>query len=193
MSGDDPKNGAAEDVAILIPDVDLQVRDPDTGEPVAVTVREYRFLESLGAKAEAQPLFAAMATLADTAGEAPASRSSPRSSRSTPISGSRSSPGRPARTPPGSPGCRPSTASASAWRCGRRTGVFYPGRRDRDGQTPPGNPVLLSRVLDELVRAGHGNGHRDVMERLTWRQIELFWRCAEERMAAAFGAKPKEG
>ena len=43
--------------------------------------------------------------------------------------------------------------------------------------------VPLARVFDALVRAGHGRGHEDVARRLTWRQIELFWREAERRDA----------
>ena len=38
----------------------------------------------------------------------------------------------------------------------------------------------LHRVLDTLVRAGHGHGHADLSERLTWRQIALFYRAATE-------------
>ena len=40
--------------------------------------------------------------------------------------------------------------------------------------------MALSRVLDTLVRAGHGCGHLDLSERLTWRQIVLFYRAATE-------------
>ena len=43
---------AAEDVA---------VRDPDSGEPVTLTVREFRFLESLQIHAEVRPLIEAIA------------------------------------------------------------------------------------------------------------------------------------
>ena len=43
-----------------------------------------------------------------------------------------------------------------------------------------GGPVALCRVLDTLVRAGHGRGHLDLSERLTWRQIVLFYRAATE-------------
>ena len=32
---------------VLVPDVDLDVRDPDSGEAVALTVREFRFREGL--------------------------------------------------------------------------------------------------------------------------------------------------
>ena len=39
---------------------------------------------------------------------------------------------------------------------------------------------LFARVLDELVRAGHGTGHADLAGRLTWRQIELFWKVRRE-------------
>jgi len=40
--------------------------------------------------------------------------------------------------------------------------------------------------MDELVRAGHGAGHMDVAMKLTWRQIEEFWKVAARRRAASF-------
>ena len=52
---------AAEDLAILFPDVDVAVRDPDTGETVDVTVRELRFLEGLRLSGPARPLIEAFA------------------------------------------------------------------------------------------------------------------------------------
>ncbi len=48
------------------------------------------------------------------------------------------------------------------------------------GEGREGEPVALYRVLDTLVRAGHGRGHLDLSERLTWRQIVLFYRAATE-------------
>ena len=48
------------------------------------------------------------------------------------------------------------------------------------GESTGGEPVPLYRVLDTLVRAGHGRGHLDLGERLTWRQIVLFYRAATE-------------
>ena len=50
------------------------------------------------------------------------------------------------------------------------------------GEGREGEPVALYRVLDTLVRAGHGRGHLDLSERLTWRQIVLFYRAATERV-----------
>ena len=61
-------NGAADgagDVEILFPDVDVEVRDPDTGEEVTVTVREYRFLEGLHAQTQARGLIAALVAVHD--------------------------------------------------------------------------------------------------------------------------------
>ena len=57
----------AEELAVLFPDVDCTVRDPDTGEPVKLTVRKYRFLEGLEMQVLARPL---IAVLADLIGEA---------------------------------------------------------------------------------------------------------------------------
>lgn len=56
---------AAEDLAVLFPDVDVTVRDPDTGEAVPLTVRELRFLEGLRLVATYQPLVSAIAASAD--------------------------------------------------------------------------------------------------------------------------------
>ena len=46
-----------------------------------------------------------------------------------------------------------------------------------------GRAVPLAEVLDALVRAGHGRGHRNVAERLTWRQIRRFWEVDAARRA----------
>ncbi len=78
---------------------------------------------------------------------------------------------------------------------------FYPPRRERGRDAgADGEPVPLARVLDTLVRAGHGGGYRELCETLTWRQIEMFWREAERRRAAgmsdlahALGAAPLGG
>ena len=56
----------AEELEVLFPDVDLEVRDPDTGEAVALTVREFRFLEGLRAQALARPFVEALAELIGT-------------------------------------------------------------------------------------------------------------------------------
>ena len=53
-----------DEVAVLFPDVEVTVTDPETGEPVALTVREFRFAEGLRAQALARPLIAALAALA---------------------------------------------------------------------------------------------------------------------------------
>lgn len=61
MSGDD---GAQErELEVLIPDVDCPVRDPDTGETVTLTVREFRFREGLEVQVEARGLIASLAAL----------------------------------------------------------------------------------------------------------------------------------
>ena len=56
-----PEPTAAEDLDILFPDVELEVRDPDSGEAVPLTVREFRFLEGLRVSARIQPLVEAIA------------------------------------------------------------------------------------------------------------------------------------
>ena len=56
---------AADDLAVLFPDVDVEVRDPDSGETVTVTVREFRFLEGLKAQAPARPLVEALADIVE--------------------------------------------------------------------------------------------------------------------------------
>ena len=61
-----PKAAAVPDSevpAILSPDIDVDVTDPDTGETVTLTLRELRFRESLSAWALAAPLIAALADL----------------------------------------------------------------------------------------------------------------------------------
>ena len=52
---------AAGELEVLFPDVGLTVRDPDTGEPVRLTVREFRFREGLEAQAVGRGLIAALA------------------------------------------------------------------------------------------------------------------------------------
>ena len=54
---------AAHELAVLFPDRDVTVRDPDSGEPVILTVREFSFREGLEATALARPLLAALAAL----------------------------------------------------------------------------------------------------------------------------------
>ena len=61
--------GPADDLKVLFPDADIEVRDPDTGDPVKLTVREFRFREGLEAQAVARPLIADLGRIAgDTAG-----------------------------------------------------------------------------------------------------------------------------
>ena len=56
---------AAEDFEVMFPDVDVEVRDPDTGEEVTVTVREFRFLDGLHAQSEARELIASFGVAID--------------------------------------------------------------------------------------------------------------------------------
>ena len=60
---------ADDELAVLFPDVDLTVTDPDTGEAVDLTVREFRFREGLECQVIARPLIAALARLAGGIGE----------------------------------------------------------------------------------------------------------------------------
>ena len=58
-----------EELGILFPDRDVEVRDPDTGEPAVLTVREFRFREGLEAQALARPLTGRLADM--VAGDEP--------------------------------------------------------------------------------------------------------------------------
>ena len=51
----------AEELEVLFPDVELTVNDPETGEAVGLTVREFRFREGLEAQALGRDLIAALA------------------------------------------------------------------------------------------------------------------------------------
>ena len=53
----------SDDLSVLFPDREIAVADPDTGTPVTLTVREFRFREGLEATALARPLIAALAGL----------------------------------------------------------------------------------------------------------------------------------
>ena len=55
----------AEDLEVLFPDREVTVRDPDSGEPVTLTVRELRYLDSLEIFVVARPF---LARLADATG-----------------------------------------------------------------------------------------------------------------------------
>ena len=61
---------ATDEIEVLFPDVEVEVRDPDAGVDVAVTVREFRFAESLRARPAARPLVEALAALAREARDA---------------------------------------------------------------------------------------------------------------------------
>ena len=51
----------AEDLDVLFPDREVRVRDPDSGEPVTLTVRELRYLDSLEILVVARPFLARLA------------------------------------------------------------------------------------------------------------------------------------
>ena len=59
------ETGGGAELEMLFPDRDVDVRDPDTGEVVTVTVREFRFLEGLRAQAEARALIVALTDAID--------------------------------------------------------------------------------------------------------------------------------
>ena len=65
------ETAAAEELAVLFPDVEVAVGDPDTGEPVTLTVCEFRFREGLEAQVLARPLIAALAALVDADADLP--------------------------------------------------------------------------------------------------------------------------
>jgi len=50
--------------AVLLPDEEIEIADPETGEAIAVKVREYRFLEGLEAQAIGADLIADLARYA---------------------------------------------------------------------------------------------------------------------------------
>lgn len=58
---------------VLFPNREVTVRDPDSGEPVTLTLREFRFREGLEATALARPLIVALAALVPASAGAPES------------------------------------------------------------------------------------------------------------------------
>ena len=134
---------------ILFPDREVTVRDPDSGRPATLTVREFRFREGLEATAIARPFIAALAALVpEGAGEsgegvAPegASRRKARgreartsrrmrsqwSLRSQPMrrSGWSLPPAPATATHPGSHAWAMRTGARFPRRCGRRTAAFF--------------------------------------------------------------------
>ena len=52
-----------DELGVLFPDREVEVRDPDSGEPVALTLREFRFREGLEVQVQARPLVEALANL----------------------------------------------------------------------------------------------------------------------------------
>ena len=175
-----------EELAVLFPDREVTVRDPNTGEDVSLTVREFRFREGLEATALARPLIAALAELVPDPAD-------PEGPDALAIEGALA-------------------AHAALWlelvaRASDRDAAWLARLSDADGRAlseamwaanggfffaprggsgggadarTEGEPVALHRVLDTLIRAGHGRGHLDLSERLTWRQIALFFRAATE-------------
>lgn len=62
----DGGNAAVEEFEVLFPDEKIAVRDPDTGKPISVAVREFRFLDGLKAQAFARPLIETLAGLVES-------------------------------------------------------------------------------------------------------------------------------
>lgn len=60
---------AGGELEVLFPDAEVEVRDPDGGGAVALTVREFRFREGLEAQVAARPLVEALAAATEGAGE----------------------------------------------------------------------------------------------------------------------------
>ena len=54
------------------------------------------------------------------------------------------------------------------------------GDHPRGEEKAGGTRVGPARIFQALVAGGHARGHAELAERLTWRQIELFWTAAEE-------------
>ena len=59
--------GAVDELAVLFPDVEVTVRDPENGAAVELIVREFRFREGLEAQAAARPLIESLTALAERA------------------------------------------------------------------------------------------------------------------------------
>ena len=177
----------AEELAIVEPDVDLTVRDPDTGEAAALTVREFRFREGLAAQQIAAPLIAALTALAAAEAEGAAM---PEPVEIDAILGENAelwlqliarACDREADWL-GRLGDEDARAVSGAMWTANGQFFFSSRRRARDGEAGAGEPVPLARVLDALAASGHGD-HRAIGERMTWRQIELFYFAAEARRA----------
>lgn len=61
MTKDEAQPDGAAEAEVLFPDVTIEVRDPDTGEAVSITVREFRFKEGLEIRHVARPIIAGLA------------------------------------------------------------------------------------------------------------------------------------
>ena len=59
---------SGDELSVLFPDRDVKVRDPDTGDTVSLSVREFRFREGLEATALARPFLTALAALVPAGG-----------------------------------------------------------------------------------------------------------------------------
>ncbi len=180
--------GTADDeLKVLFPDVEIEVRDPDTGEPVVLTVREFRFREGLEAAALARPLIAALEALvpedAETALPDPAALDAALGAHADLwLELVARACGRDAAWLARLGDGDAHAVTLAMW--GANGGFFCAPRRGRRrGAGGDGAPVPLSRVLGDLAAAGHGRGHAGLCETLTWRQMELFWRRAGERRA----------
>ena len=68
-AGTPPPDEALDELSVLFPDRPVTVADPDTGEPVALTVKAFRFGEAVAMTPLARPLTDALGGLAGPAGE----------------------------------------------------------------------------------------------------------------------------
>ena len=183
MSGEPAADRLGAEAGIVLPDRDITLRDTQTGEPMDVTVREYRFREGLRAQALAGGLIADIAALS-----ADPDRFSP--SAVNAVLGKHAEAwidlcalatdlGRDVIGALREPDAL--TLSLAVWEV--NCGFFYQPHPRRDAR--PGcaeNHVGLAGILDSLTDAGHGDTDR-IMSALTWRQMLIYYRAAERRRA----------
>ena len=187
-----PEPTAAKEMDVLFPDVDVVVRDPDTGERVTLTVRELRFLEGLRLTAEVRPFIEAIADSIGESGHSSASGEGDIDDAAIAQALTEHAEAWLACCAQASDRDAAWLARLSDWDGDAVSGAMWqanrlfflpPSPRGREAAAGKGRAVPLAEVLDALVRAGHGRGHRDVAERLTWRQIRRFWEVDATRRA----------
>ena len=187
-----------DELGVLFPDFDVEVRDPETGDAVTLTVREFRFLEGLEVQSEARPLIRELAGLVERAANGAEVglielNAAIGAHGALWLSLIARACGREVSWLAGLADADAHALHAAMWAV---HGPFFTRRlvAGRSSGRESGENVALVRVFDELVRAGHGgdDGHRGVGERLTWRHIKLFWQAAEERRAEALAGRLTE-